>query len=383
LNRVRTLGYTVLGGAFALLVARTFFFGLYYVDSPSMEPGLHGAPKGGDYVIVRYGDGKDLKRFDTVVLVPKGETEPFVKRVAALPGESVVIRGGNLWIDDSILRSDALESNTVVVFDDQLSDLERAFRLGDVWSESVEGWRLDASSVDVGANAGLMYMRLGLKDHHYVRSSEFTRGVENVADGILEFQVEVVSPSFLLRFGMNEQGDSFEVSIEAGAGPSTQLTLSRMNSSRPETLAETNVYFPRGERSLRFSNVNDRLSVWIDGTMVVDELYDGNVLLASDLAKTGMSRPSDRVFLGGSAGVGLFSGIRVLRDIHYTPRGTYAKGAAVQLGPHQIFVLGDNSRDSEDGRDWGPIDLDSVLGRVIGIAWPPERMRTFPSGTGD
>jgi signal peptidase I len=35
-----------------------------------------------------------------------------------------------------------------------------------------------------------------------------------------------------------------------------------------------------------------------------------------------------------------------------------------------VFVLGDDRRDSIDSRDFGPVDLDDVLGHVLARAWP-------------
>jgi hypothetical protein len=64
-------------------------------------------------------------------------------------------------------------------------------------------------------------------------------------------------------------------------------------------------------------------------------------------------------------------GVRVLRDLHYTDAGVYATRGPLQLGPDEIFVLGDNSAESLDGREWGPVSLDEVLGRPLWVDWPP------------
>ena len=102
MRRLRTGLWTLLALALVLVVLRTFFFGVYQVDSPSMEPTLHGSEEDGDWVLVRYGRGTPLRRYDLVVIVPEGESEPYVKRVVGLPGEKVAIRAGDPWIDGEL-----------------------------------------------------------------------------------------------------------------------------------------------------------------------------------------------------------------------------------------------------------------------------------------
>lgn len=54
-------------------------------------------------------------------------------------------------------------------------------------------------------------------------------------------------------------------------------------------------------------------------------------------------------------------------DIPYTAgHGTY------KLGPHQLFVCGDNRPDSLDSRSFGPIKADRIVGKLV--------LRVFPIG---
>lgn len=46
----------------------------------------------------------------------------------------------------------------------------------------------------------------------------------------------------------------------------------------------------------------------------------------------------------------------------------------VQLGPDDVYVLGDNSAESADSRQLGPIPLSSIEWRVKYRYWPPNRL---------
>ena len=39
--------------------------------------------------------------------------------------------------------------------------------------------------------------------------------------------------------------------------------------------------------------------------------------------------------------------------------------------------MGDNRKDSEDSRIWGPVRRSQMLGRAFGLTWPPLRIRFF------
>jgi signal peptidase I len=47
----------------------------------------------------------------------------------------------------------------------------------------------------------------------------------------------------------------------------------------------------------------------------------------------------------------------------------------LELGPAQYLVLGDHRAASTDGRDFGPVGADAVVGRVRFVYWPPRRLR--------
>ena len=57
----------------------------------------------------------------------------------------------------------------------------------------------------------------------------------------------------------------------------------------------------------------------------------------------------------------------------YLPAGVQTvqrQTAVIVVGEHQVLVLGDNRGNSHDGRVFGPIDQDLIVGRAFVKVWP-------------
>ena len=96
----------VLVGALALaLIVRAFLFQAFYIPSPSMEPTLFS----GDRILVNKVSYRlhDVNRGDLVVFHPRPESgvgaDDLIKRVIALPGETVTTDSGRVLIDGGLL----------------------------------------------------------------------------------------------------------------------------------------------------------------------------------------------------------------------------------------------------------------------------------------
>ncbi len=65
-----------------------------------------------------------------------------------------------------------------------------------------------------------------------------------------------------------------------------------------------------------------------------------------------------------------------IRNIYYYNYGPYAQpGAAIEVPPGHLFVLGDNSKSSHDSRYWGFVPVENVIGNASVIYFPFTRMR--------
>ena len=89
---------TVLPAVLIALFVNVFVAQAMVVHGPSMQPNLHYDQR----VMVEkitYRLIHGPRRGDVVVIDVPGEDEPLIKRVVALPGETVEVRGGQVFID--------------------------------------------------------------------------------------------------------------------------------------------------------------------------------------------------------------------------------------------------------------------------------------------
>ena len=47
------------------------------------------------------------------------------------------------------------------------------------------------------------------------------------------------------------------------------------------------------------------------------------------------------------------------------------------MGPDEYFVLGDNRLQSNDSKNWGPVPLENIIGKVWVSYWPLSEIEAF------
>jgi signal peptidase I len=381
-RRTVRIGLLVVAPVLLVLLLKVFLFDVYRVDSGSMEPTIRG---GGELVLVRYDRAPELERFGLAVIQREGEREPFVKRVVGLPGEELRIAGGDLLVDGAKLGPAAARPRPVLVFDAYMHELSEYFELEPErsWTEWGDGLALES---EVEARAS---WRSGLTDDVVGADGERVVGTSDVGDGRLTLRVRLRDESVFLS--LSEEGDRFDAVLEAvleparepdeededdgeedeTEGPSERrITIVRHRRGHdPVVMAETVVPIEgRRWHRVAFSNIDDHLALDFDDRRVLAVSYGSNTPLGGvDDPRQRHLRP--RVSFGGTGDV-YFAGVRLHRDLHYTDRGSFGTAEPVRLGPGELFVLGDNSAESIDGREWGPITLEEVIGVPLAVPWP-------------
>lgn len=379
-RRFARLAWTLAALAAGVLLVRTFVGDVYHVDSASMEPTILGAEDGGEWVFVRY-DRSLPSRGEIVVTLRRGESEAAVKRVAGLPGESVQISRGDLLVRSQRLSKDAPRPPLVKLFDSRVARIDERFKLGSAtaspWSESAGAWKVDARAIEPGADGGLALLREEIDDGYLGPRGERVLGVQQANDAQISLEVSIAAAAGAVRLALVEEGDRFEARIEPRADGRARVAITRWNPTGLETLVEREIELSIGAWvAARFANLDNHLALWLDGRCVAESAYKENVPHPHDLAQEGKAF-GWRAAFGGEAGEFTFRSIQIARDFVYTRRGSIGTHAPIELGPDELFVLGDNSSASRDSREWGPVKQSEIVGRAVSVVWPPSRWRAL------
>lgn len=157
LNSLLELGiYVLLAFAVAYIIV-TFIIQRTYVDGNSMYPTL----KDGDSLLVEKVSYhfSDIKRFDIVVFPhfdkDKNKEVYYIKRVIALPGETVLIKDGKIYINGIVLEenygyySNGQVMNGYDASEDIILDENEYFVMGDNRNNSLDSRKIGPVKKDI------------------------------------------------------------------------------------------------------------------------------------------------------------------------------------------------------------------------------------------
>ena len=317
-----------------LLLLRLFVVGVYTVpaESISMAPALIPAAEQGDRFVLanllayRFGDPE---RGDMAILTLPFSDAILVKRVMGLPGETIAIKEGDLFLDGKRLVKERALLDRVKVPLLTLDDYRR--------EASPAGWQPPKEP---------LLEQYRLPDGE--RSASNRKATDAVVFARLRTGAEPRSITFQLDVGRS--ANHLVVMATGGAGSISVAGTEVMRGTvlRLEPEREYEVWLTNADRLFR---------VQIDGRTVAE----APVLRARKVRLT--------VFFQGDVEL---TELSVARDLAYRPP---KEAGALKLGEDQYYVLGDNSENSRDSRMFKAVDRAAFLGRIVAVAWPPGRVR--------
>lgn len=378
-----------------ILFVRVQVVTAYHIPTKSMEPTLHGDERDGDRILVNKLASRPTRGQIWVFDGWKHDRKNYVKRCMGLPGETISIFEGDLYVDDRLLRKDGdlLEALLFPVYrledeveqarsdaaadgeDDWLPYLDE--RLQGLWIfDDPSRWRFQGhggATVTVPADAdGPARMRYA----HQLVDGLYDPRTEDPDYGRLDFgdydvpdlraTTEVVRNDEAAHVSLRLLRGGLRFDVELGGElPGCRLLVDgEVVADLPEQT------FPVGEaRRVRFSQVDRVLRVEVDG-----ELVARHELPAPEFPKYRAPRGLFSVLVhAGSASLAVHE---LERDVYYTP--DYDDHDEERLGPDEFLMLGDNSNNSTDSRSRGPVHRSRLVGRPMLVVWPPNRLFHLP-----
>lgn len=381
-----------------IVLFKYFVVEAYKIPTGSMQPTLMGNSETGIYDRVLVDKlsyhFRDPDRWEVVVFkYPLEQSKNYIKRIVGMPGEDMRIVGGDLQVkprgaeDDEwrVLRRPRPVQNAQLRRIRTDGDWKTYGRADGAWSITSDA---DGETITASGTGRVLYPRpVGSIRNRYLdgypesmakiisskmnpgRARKF--GQMNVSDVRARFRATADAATREVKFMVHEQDTTFSFRLPGPAAPEGEVARIEVDGYTPaegeamSAASEAGLRLRAGEaHEIEVQNLNDLLTLRIDGeevcTLEVRAAVD-NPRAWVDLA---VEAPNDSVVQ--------IDDLRLWRDLYYVNTGGLTEWS---IPEDSYVVLGDNSQDSADGRDWrlaryritaGPDEGEEVTGGLRG-----------------
>jgi hypothetical protein len=291
---------------------------------------------------------------------PLDRSKNFIKRLCGMPDEQFRIHEGDLWTRKTDAEEWKILRRPKPVQEAQWKALDRRSPRYAAWKPegAARGWKIDGRSRIEAAGGGRVHL-----------PSDEGSVVDRYADGypgrlgeVIEQELRRSRPSALgggnnvgdlrLAGSVTAKSDCKSVQLELQEGERHYVFEIPGPAAPPDARARIRVRDGEGESQVQVAPEAARLAAGDETSFSVQNMDDlleldfGGTHLELEIAAQTDQRSSFFIQVDGSA---LLEDLETFRDIYYTSdRGT----TEFQIPPRCYVMLGDNTQDSADSREW-------------------------------
>lgn len=363
-------------------------------------------------------------RWDVVVFrTPLEPRINYIKRMIGLPGETVQIIDGDIYIDGVIARKPpkVQEELWMPVYDNNYQPARPEmgpYLSGSTWkhpfrNEAGSGWviaednphEIRLESADNTVHTVYYDTAVG-NDFQARHAYDRLRQNQNLpicSDLRITFDIKEASEDAIFGAVLSKYGTVYRATVSPSGQGGYSLSIERQDAEgRWAVLTEDEFFDPRNSRPTQFgfANVDHTLVARCDENLIAHDLGES----AESLGERRQVMPEVKIF--GTDTLSL-ANISICRDLHYISETTVmpirqgADGEPFTLNEKEYFVLGDNTLASADSRMWdrpglanygqeyrqGTVPEDYLVGKAFFVYWPGptkplERFKLIPYPSG-